>query len=753
MTDQNHIPALPGPIDPRALVQPAPLDLYQSGGYRDAGGYRVDPDSEQASVSFAHYLWILKRRRWRILGFMAVCLTGTLIVSKRITPVFEATTTVDVDRQTPAGIVGQEATRSVMNDSDQFLATQVKLIQSDSVLRPVAEQYGLRAAEEAFDEGSADKRVQSAEGPVRLKQLTVSRPPNTYLLLISYRSTDPRMAANVSNAIARSYLEHTYNIRIRASASLSTFMEKQLDELRAKMERSGAALAQFERELNVINPEEKTNILSAQLVQLNTEYTNAQAERIRKSAAYESMAGGSVEAAQVSTQGEALKKLSERLDESKQKFAEVKVQFGSRHPQYRQAAAEVGELERQVEAARANISQRVGVEYQQALNREAMLKKAVAESKAEFDRVNARSFEYQALKREAEGDKTLYQELVRKIREAGINAGFQNSSVRIADEARPPLSPVSPNIRLNLLLAFLLSSVVGVCAAVVSEVLDKTVRDPQVLARALNVDVVGSLPLVKEWRRHNTVDGDLALVRAENSPSAFGSNYGEAIRTLRSSILLSDFDRRLRTLMVTSSAPAEGKSTIAAHLAMAHAEQGRKTLLIDGDLRRPSVHRRFNLTNRAGLSDVLNGDVSWRDVCTHLADPPSLDILPAGPPSRRAVDLVGVRIADVLEEASQEYDMIILDTPPLLGFHESLQMASAADGVLLVAVADRTDRVALTSALGTLQRLRANVVGIVANAITEETANGYYYRYYRYYEPSEYKHDEEGVEGRGVCGD
>jgi capsular exopolysaccharide synthesis family protein len=745
MADPSHIPALPAPPDPRAFPQPAPIDLYQG------VGYRVDPDSDQASVSLAHYLWILKRRRWRILGFVAVCLVATLIISERITPVFEATATVDVDRQTPAGIVGQEATRTVMNDSDQFLATQVKLIQSDSVLRPVADQYHLREAEEAFESSSPERRVSTAEGPVRLKQLTVARPPNTYLLLISYRSADPRLAADVSNAIAKSYLEHTYNIRIRASASLSTFMEKQLEELRAKMERSGAALAQFERELNVINPEEKTNILSAQLVQLNTEYTNAQAERIRKSAAYESIASGSVEAAQVSTQGEALKTLSERLDEARQKFAEVKVQFGVKHPQYRRAAAEVEELERQVEAARANISQRVSVEYQQAVNREAMLKKAVAESKAEFDRLNARSFEYQALKREAEGDKTLYQELVRKIREAGINAGFQNSSVRIADEARPPLTPVFPNIKLNLLLAFLLSSLVAVCAAVISEVLDKTVRDPEVVARALNVDVVGSLPLVKEWRRRpSAAERGLALVRAESANLAYGSSYGEAIRTLRSSILLSDFDRRLRTLMVTSSAPAEGKSTIAAHLAMAHAEQGRKTLLIDGDLRRPSVHRRFDLANHMGLSDVLNVDTSWREVRTHLPDLPALDILTAGPPSRRAVELMGVRIADVLEQASQEYDLIILDSPPLLGFHEPLQMASAVDGVLLVAVADRTDRAALTSALSTLQRLRANVVGIVANAITEETSDRYYYRYYG---SKSYRQEEERAEGRGVCGD
>ena len=175
-----------------------------------------------------------------------------------------------------------------------------------------------------------------------LKKLKVTRPPNTYMLLISYRSKDKRLAADVANAIAQSYLAHTYNIRYRAAAGLSQFMERQLEELRAKMEKSSAALAQFERELNVINPEEKTSILSARLLQLNTEYTKAQADRVRKEAAYNSVQGGSMEAAQVSTQGEALSKLTESLNEAQQKFAEVKTRYGANHPEYKRIAAPGG---------------------------------------------------------------------------------------------------------------------------------------------------------------------------------------------------------------------------------------------------------------------------------------------------------------------------------------------------------------------------------------------------------------------------
>src|ERR1035441_5320253 len=233
-------------------------------------------EPETPAVPLSHYLWILRRHRWKMIAFVATCVLATAVVSARLQPIYESTATVDVDRQAPQEVVGQDSARSsAPNDADQFLATQAKLIQSDSVLRPVAEQFHLLDSEEQLKGMSPQKAQETARAPVVLQRLKVTRPPNTYLLLISYRSSDPGLAADAANAIANSYLNHTNNIRIRSSASLSTFMEKQIDELKAKMEKSGLALAQFEKDLDVINPEEKTNILSARLLQLNTEYTAA----------------------------------------------------------------------------------------------------------------------------------------------------------------------------------------------------------------------------------------------------------------------------------------------------------------------------------------------------------------------------------------------------------------------------------------------------------------------------------------------
>jgi polysaccharide biosynthesis transport protein len=700
----------------------------------------IEGADDDGSPPFAHHLWVLRRHRWKILAFITACELATLIVSSRVTPIYESTAVIDIDRQAPAGVIGDAAIRASDNDSDQFLATQIRLIEADAVLRPVAQKYKLLEREQQFRDLPQLSPAQVEGAPILLRRLKVTRPPNTYLLLISYRSPDAHLAADVANAIANSYLQHAYNLRVRASTNLASYMEKELEELKAKMESSTERLLQFERELNVINPEEKTNILSARLLQLNTEYTNAQADRVRKEAAFNSVRGGSFAAAQVSTQGDALKKLLERQNEMQEKFAEAQTHYGVNHPEYKKAAGQVAEIDLQLQVTRANIAQRVESEFEESASRERMLARAVAETKAQFDQLNARSFEYESLKREAEGDRKVYDELVRKIKEAGINASFQDSSIRIADAARPGMKPVFPRLGLNLLVALLLSTVMGAGAAIVSDSLDKTVRDPDLVPRLLNAEVIGSLPMVKHWRTRigsvvaaNGTGPGVALARADEDPVS--TAYREAVRALRNSILLADFDRRVHSVLITSASPGEGKSTIAAHLALTHAAQRQKTLLIDGDMRRPSVHRRFQLPGSIGLSNVLVSGLPWRDAVLTPVGTTHFDILPAGPPSHIAADLMGQGLTQLLDEASREYDLIILDAPPLLGFAEPLEMATAVDGVVVVTRAGQTPRKAAASVLGILARLRANTLGVVLNEVRQDTSESYYYyaHYAKYY--------------------
>ena len=700
-------------------------------GYAPA--YEQEP--EESRIPLTQYLWILKRYRWRMLGFCAASVILALIVSMRLTPVYQATATIDVDRQSPSDVVGQDTNRGSNSDADQFLATQMKLVASDAVLRPVDQEMSLRELEGQ----NLEEDPRGEEAPIQLNSLSVTRPPNTYLMQVNYRSEDPQLAADAANSIAQSYLEHIYNIRIQSSANMATFMERQLEELKVKMEQSSLALAAFERELNVINPEEQTSILTSRLLQLNSDYGDAQSARVRAQAAFESVRDGALEAALTNAQGNSLRQLGERLNQARERFADVRSYYGANHPEYRRAQATLAEIQTAFDNTLDDIVRSMEVEFLESKRREEMAAETVNEAKEEFDRINARSFEYQALKREADADKSLYEELVRKIKEAGINAGFQNSAIRVADLARPPVIPVSPNVPLNGLLALLFSVLVAIGGAVVADMLDKTIRDPEQVARTLKTEVIGSLPLIKNRRANRKLRSS-----KDSAPGEDPTGFDESVRTLRNSILLASFEQRYRSLLVTSAAPSEGKTTTAVNLAAAHAEQGLRTLVIDGDLRRPSVHRNFSISSAKGLSNVLLGEMEWREAVQPIEEAPGLDVLPAGPPSRRASDLVGRGMVELLETASSEYDLVVLDAPPLLGFAEPLQMATAVDGVIIVARAGQTSRKAVASVLTTLRRLRAKIIGLVLNEVHKELSDSYYYYgYYRSY----YQADEDDGSG------
>src|SRR5579863_2984717 len=213
---------------------PTVIDAVRLPAYCAPPLYTVaDEEPSDARIPLSQYLWLLRRHRWKIGGFIGATVLATWIVSARLTPVYESTATVDIDRQIPTGVVGQDAAREALNDADQFLATQMRLVQSDSVLRPVEARFHLRQQER---QPAAYEAGRGPEAPVVFKRLKVSRPPNTYLIQIGYQSENPQLAADAANAIVESYLEHIYNIRIRSSASLSSFMRSEIEELKATME-------------------------------------------------------------------------------------------------------------------------------------------------------------------------------------------------------------------------------------------------------------------------------------------------------------------------------------------------------------------------------------------------------------------------------------------------------------------------------------------------------------------------------------
>jgi capsular exopolysaccharide synthesis family protein len=276
-------------------------------------------------------------------------------------------------------------------------------------------------------------------------------------------------------------------------------------------------------------------------------------------------------------------------------------------------------------------------------------------------------------------------------------------------------------------LALFLSSVLAIIAVVVSDRIDTTIRNPDQITLGLKARVIGILPILKKSHLLAGI-GSAEMPTGDPAAGSHSSPFEESIRTIRNSILLTDFDRRLRSVLMTSATPAEGKSTVVAHLAIAHAEQHHRTLLIDGDMRRPSLHKLFHIPNTGGLSKVVEHKVPWRDLLIQPRPDLELYILPAGPSTRRAADLVGQVLPHLLEDAAEDFHLTLLDAPPILGFPEPLQMAVAADGVVIVTLAGQTDRTAVAAVLDTLSQLRANVVGLVLNQVRKETTSSY--RYY-----------------------
>jgi capsular exopolysaccharide synthesis family protein len=728
------------PVPAQQLALPAPaqggqLEMALPPGFGGEGDLQI-----------AHYLWLLRTNFIKIAAFVALSMIVTAIATSRQKRIYEATATLYIDRGAAKNLVGQESQSTVAGraDSDSFVNSQLRILQSDSVVRPTAEKLSLLEKEgQIHPKTDPPERINRVlQAPIQLKGMRITHAPNTYIMQIAYRSPDRNLAADVANGIASSYIEHTYDIRIRSSQGLSSFMQRQLDELRANMESSGARLAALERELNMINPEEKTNITSSRLLQLNSEYTKAESDAERAQSSYNALSKGSLDAALISSQGGTqLGDVMKRLNEAREHFADVKSKYGARHPEYARQEALVKELENQLDGGVQLLMKQAGDELQRARDHQALLKNDVDETKAEYDRLNMRSFEYQRAKQEADADKKLYDELVRKIREDAINAGFRNDVVQLADPARPPNKAVAPVLAYNLAIAFAISTLLAVAGVVVADRMDTTIRNPDQVAQTMNVRVVGVLPGMRKGRLGSLMAPAVALIPrgAEdgNTPAAERglalTGFDEAVRTIRNSILLTDFDRRLRTILLTSAAPSEGKSTVAAHLAMTHAEQGHKTLLIDGDMRRPSAHRFFDLSNTTGLSRVMAGDAEWHDVIVKPREDVELYVMTAGPPTRRAPDLIGPGLPVLLDQAREEFDLVVLDAPPLLGFPEPLQMAVSSDGVLIVTRAGQTDRKAVSVVLNTLNELRANVIGIVLNEVRKDMSSNYSYYGYGYY--------------------
>ncbi len=726
---------------------PAPPNAPEESNY-----YPAAAAMEEAAVPLTHYLWVLRRHRWRIIGGVFAVVTAVLLYTLQLTPQYESVALVEIENQVQMFEVGTPAFRVDFRNFESVMNTQLELMDSSGIAQQVIRQLQLDrhpdfnpALRKQPAGGAATPPAEGARAAfsASLPGLSVRRRPDTYLLEVRYRSPNPELGAAIANKAAEAFVQQGFMTRYQNAAELAKWLNKQLEELQARLERSQAAMRAYEKQHQVVNPEDRSNLMNLQLQQLQDELTKVHAERLRKESAYRSVETGNLESLSISAQGEPLMRLQERLEGLEANLAEAGAQYGPNHPNYKRIEVQISQVRGLLESNKQKVLRRLQADYEQAQARERALAAAVAEHKGEVDRLGARAVEYGVHKREVESLTKLHDELLKKINEASINSSIKATNLRLANLATPPREPVFPNVRLYMALALLLSTTLAIGVALGADYLDRTLRSSEQVEQWLNLPVLATLPRLAGKKTPALLASPSG---AESETKALARSrlpFTEALSILRTSLLLSENGQEVRTLLVASAAPAEGKTTVATGLALALAQQvqnGDRVLLVDSDLRRPNVHNVFGLPNRVGLSTVLEGSNGISEcILPSGGAAPNLMVLPAGPAPRYSSELLTTHMAKVMAQVRQEYRYVVVDSAPLLVCADTTILSTMADAVIVVARAGETPRDAVATALRQLRRVRANVVGVVLNQVLQSSGNyggyngGGYYSYAGYY--------------------
>jgi len=686
-------------------------------------------NSADASDSVSQLFKVLVRHRWKLAALIFIAMAGAVVLQLVAPKVYEASTLIKVDRHVTGGVVGQEATQvTSVDDMDQIMATQMELAKSDPVLRPVVEKFPVLEAEGQLKGLTPAQAEVRRAAPITLKNLKIDRLPTTYLLRITYRAHDRKLAADVANAVAQSLIAHANDTGNRSSAQISASVATHLTELRGRIATADQQLADFEKELNM-DPEQRVTVQAARLTQLNTEYTAAQTERVRRESVLGELSRGSsvslasAQTAQAASQDSTvLNDMLQKLNAARQQFALVKSYYGEGHPEYVKAQHQVKEIESELEELQSRSKERATDEYRQALAREQRLQGLVQETKRDVDSLKSRAHQYEQLRNEADGYRKIYQELSERADIADINRQFQNATVQVVAQATTPLDPIFPKLKINLAVAVLLAGILGVFAALIASAMKTTCSDPEDFVSRHHVNVLSSIPVARSLPR---LAGPDATPARENQIT---QRYREGIRYLRSALTLIMVDKSIHNVLVTSAVSGEGKSTTSVHLAVACAQLGKQVLLVDADFRHPTLHKQFSLSNSAGLSDALLGRPTSSSIIQ--LEQPGLFLMPVGSMPRKAGDRISTGFSDVLTELSHHFDLVIVDGSPMLGVAESQEIAGAVDSVLLVTKAEATTGKMVSQTLELLSRTRANLLGVVMNQV--KTRRSEQYGYYGY---------------------
>jgi len=726
------------------------------------------PAAYNVTVSHVPSLWdywpIVLRHKWTILSAMLVALLVGTVVSFSTTPIYEAVGRVVINREGADSAALKTSDASGSDSYDDYMVamdTQTHVFQSDAIAKLVIRKLNLdsdpafagkgaaRASSAPIASQAGSRQIEPHQEAALVAKfhgaLQINSIPRTRLLEIRFSSSDPSLAAKAVNTLIDTYIEQNYKTHLDATTRTSDWLAQQLSELQMKVEESQEKLVRYQKEHGILGIDEKQNIITSKLDELNKELTAAEGDRMQKESVYRLASSGEPDLLSNLDPSSPLVKLRSQEEDLHRQLAQASVHFQPTYPK-------VEELNQQLDAVQADIKaeiKRLATKYEKdylaALGREKLLRASLENQKAEENQLNESAIEYSLLKRDVESNRQLYEGLLQKLKEAGVLTGLRSSNVRIVDPASAPTAPSTPNLPRNLLMSLVVGLAGGLALAFILESRDNAVHSLEQIRMITALPSLAVIPFSSHPRSRS-----LSMPQAKRLPQTTTalasatrpkSEIAEAYRALRTSILLSKTGRSAKILMVTSALPQEGKTTTSVNLATVLAQQGARVLLIEADMRRASISKIFHLRSDIGLSTILGPKTIPKpeEAIHSVADVPNLRVLPGGPVALHPSEmLASPRMRDLIQYLEPEFDHIIIDTPPVLSVTDAALLSALADSTLLVIRAGMTSRAALRRAHDVLAHVDARIMGVILNAADFTEPDLYYYgnRYGSYYHDS-----------------
>jgi len=711
-----------------------------------------EADEQELRLDFVEYWRTLLKRKWAILAFalMVTLLAG--VVAFVSTPIYEARTTLLIETNKQKVVTNIEDVYAGIGASREYFQTQVEIIKSREV--------GLKAIQKLrlYDNPEYDPRLPKKGVAALLQQIgfATEAPPKEWneltlseavykkfsdnlsiepirlsqLVVIRFSSPSATLAASVTNTLADTYIENDLDARYQMTRTASVWLQERLSGLKDKLNQSEQALQGYREKAGIVNVEKMAQSGAGQQIeQIQTRLVEARTKRAEIEATYKIVkdaAGAGDLASQPAVLNSAqVADAKKQASEAARKLAEVSQRYGKEHPKFLQAESEskaaTENLQRQIDLVVAGITH----EYERARATEKTLEGALASARGSVQNVNRKEFALGQYEREVDSNRQMYDMFIKRAKETNVAGDLQTTVARVVDPSAVPSAPVKPNKPLIVGVALLMGLLVGAMLALLLDVLDSTIKTTQDVESRLKQPLLTVLPVLNKKEADRMLSGRTVL-------DAPNSLYAEAIRTARTGVLLSSVDATTRILLVTSSVPGEGKSTFASNLAMAHAAT-KRTLLIDADMRRPSIAKSHQLDSAVGgLSEVVAGTAKLAE-CLHKVEKSNLRVLSSGaiPPNPLEL-MLSERFAHALQALAKNFEVIVIDSPPVELVSDALVLASHATGVIYVTKAQSTPYTLARKGLRRLTRANAHIVGVVLNALDFNKAEKYYGEYSGY---------------------